>query len=107
MGIIAKSISANTDYSEVIEELRNPTKINMQITKGFTNTHAVTATATDRLEPPATPILTSTPIGDPSLNGFVPVENIIGVDANGITQSGYDFEVSKDGEYLADRDWEK
>ena len=60
------------------------------------------ATATNRLEPPATPILTSTPIGDPSLNGFVPVENITGVDANGITQSGYDFEASKDGEYLAD-----
>ncbi len=91
--------------NEVIEQtnlMTDPPKINLQITQLYTNDHTVTATDDEHLEVPAGLVPTTTPIGDALLNSYIPVENITGADSDRITQSGYDFEVSISGEYLAD-----
>ena len=99
----------HNDYKNKVNEIIEQTnlnseqpKINMQITQLYTNTHTVTATANDNLEAPTGLIPTTTPIGDALLNSFIPVENITGANGDRITQTGYDFEVSVTGEYLAD-----
>ena len=86
----------------VDNDLSNPPKINLQITQLYSNSHTLTAAASDNLEAPVGAIPTSTAIGNALLNDFIPVENITGVGGDRIVQSGYDFEVEEDGQYLAD-----
>jgi len=101
-GIELEQVGGAGNDVKVKNRLSNPPKINMQITQLYSNSHTLNATANDNLEAPVGSIPTSTPIGNALLKDFVPVENITGTGADKIIQSGYDFEVLEDGQYVAD-----